>query len=310
MSEIRRKAHRQRQAMGLALDLPISSLEVLDACAAATGLTHDYTGSPAPPEAAFQAAHHFAHAWLHDGKCRCDAADISPHGARESAAFRKVDGGHAPETALQRKRVSSPPRLLLPSSLARKLFLEQKLPAGAVADRLGLPAAVVHRQLMDAILLPPLQDAPLKKREAPQPLDDSQREAAEMPQGPLLLGAGPGTGKTKTLIGRCQYLTCTQGIPAEKILALTFSRQAAEEMRERLGHVGVGRFDAGPWIGTFHSFGLHILRRYGERLGLPAEIRLLDTLDAVDAAGGTICRPCNWTCWTTSTIPPCIWAAF
>ena len=236
MSEIRRKAHRQRQAMGLALDLPISSLEVLDACAAATGLTHDYTGSPAPPEAAFQAAHHFAHAWLHDGKCRCDAADISPHGARESAAFRKVDGD-TPRNRAAKEACLFAAEMLLPSSLARKLFLEQKLPAGAVADRLGLPAAVVHRQLMDAILLPPLQDAPLKKREAPQPLDDSQREAAEMPQGPLLLGAGPGTGKTKTLIGRCQFLTRTQGVPAEKILALTFSRQAAEEMRERLAHV-------------------------------------------------------------------------
>ncbi len=280
MNEIRRKAHRQRQEMGFALDLPISSLEVLNACAGATGLTHGHTDSPAPPEAAFQAAHHFAHVWLHDGKCRCDAADLNPNGSGESAALSKVDED-APRNRPAKEASFFAAEMLLPGPLARKLFLEQQLPAEAIAALLGLPAPMVHRQLTDAILLPPLQNAPLKKAETPEPLDDSQQEAAQMPQGPLLLGAGPGTGKTKTLIGRCQYLTRTQGVPAEKILALTFSRQAAEEMRERLAHAGVGSMDAGPWIGTFHSFGLYVLRRYGERLGLPAEIRLLDTLDAV-----------------------------
>jgi superfamily I DNA/RNA helicase len=79
-------------------------------------------------------------------------------------------------------------------------------------------------------------------------LDDSQREAATAARGPLLLGAGPGTGKTRTLVARIKYLLET-GVAPENILALTFSRKATAELRERIAkHLPQGSRPASPCV--------------------------------------------------------------
>jgi len=280
MSDIRRKALTQRLEMGLALDELIPAERVLDACAAATGLMRFQEGNLPSAEDRLLTAHHFAHAWLHGGKCLFDAGELNPLGNGESAALSKVEGDSP------RRRPASEANLFaselhLPGPAARRAFLDEGLSAETIAQSLGLPVTIVEWQLMDSVLLPPLRDKPPRENKPAVPLDSFQQQAAAIEHGPLLLGAGPGTGKTKTLIGRCQFLTQTLGVPAEKILALTFSRQAAQEMRERLALSGVGTRDASPWVGTFHGFGLDILRRFGDRLGLPAGIKLLDTLDAV-----------------------------
>jgi len=310
-SEIRRQARARRAEIGIDADAPTPAEQVLAACQSATGYERRFlqpgdallAGAQAVldvesrlifqdesrplPMQRLDAAHEFAHVWLHGGTCRCAAGDLDPGGAAEDThgARARVDG-YSPQQRREQEANAFAAEMLLPGPLARRLFLNEKLSSEAIAARLGLPASVAQTQLADAVLLPP-PPAPDNAAARPTPatrpvdLDESQRAAAEHTPGPLLLGAGPGTGKTKTLVGRCLHLTARCGVPAEKILALTFSRKAAGEMRERLVAAGVGTLDAGPWVGTFHGFGLDVLRRFGERVGLDGPPRLLDTSDAV-----------------------------
>ena len=96
------------------------------------------------------------------------------------------------------------------------------------------------------------------------------------------MDAGPGTGKTRTLIARILFLLTEKQVDArEHILALTFSNKAAEEMRTRLRSSMVSDLADRVWIGTFHAFGMELLRKEGHALGLPSAPELLDTPDAV-----------------------------
>ena len=105
-------------------------------------------------------------------------------------------------------------------------------------------------------------------------LDASQREAAQAP-GPLMILAGPGTGKTRTLTRRIAVLVAERGVPPEACLALTFTRRAAAEMRERLAVLlpaQAGRL----MITTFHGLGLTILREHADRAGLDPGFTVAD----------------------------------
>lgn len=104
-------------------------------------------------------------------------------------------------------------------------------------------------------------------------LDPDQRAAAELVRGPLRIVAGPGTGKTRTLTYRIAHLIADHGVPAERCLAVTFSRRAAEEIRERL----IGLLpDVGGRVPvlTFHALGLTILREQVARCELPDTFRV------------------------------------
>jgi len=96
------------------------------------------------------------------------------------------------------------------------------------------------------------------------PLTPAQREAVQHVQGPLLILAGPGSGKTRVITHRVAYLL-QQGVPAWNILALTFTNKAADEMRDRLAMLAPGER---VWMSTFHRFCSRLLRTYGRYLGL------------------------------------------
>ena len=104
-------------------------------------------------------------------------------------------------------------------------------------------------------------------------LDPEQRAAAEAIEGPVLIVAGPGTGKTRTLTHRLAHLVADRGVPPEQCLALTFSRRAAGEMVERLERLLPGQAQRVP-VMTFHAFGLSVLREHGERIGLGPGLRV------------------------------------
>lgn len=107
-------------------------------------------------------------------------------------------------------------------------------------------------------------------------LDPDQRAAAAVPSGPLLIVAGPGTGKTRTVTHRLAHLVLERGVPAGECLAITFTRRAAAEMGERL-EVLVGAGAAAELtVGTFHSFGLQVLRENHDLLGLSADFGVAD----------------------------------
>ncbi|HEY6379569.1 MAG TPA: UvrD-helicase domain-containing protein [Candidatus Dormibacteraeota bacterium] len=113
-------------------------------------------------------------------------------------------------------------------------------------------------------------------------LNPAQREAVEAPDGPLLIFAGAGSGKTRVLTHRiARILADGRARPAE-IVAVTFTNKAAREMRTRLEAL-VPTGVAGMWLGTFHSLGVRLLRRDGEPIGVPADFVIYDEADRLVA---------------------------
>ena len=109
-------------------------------------------------------------------------------------------------------------------------------------------------------------------------LNDKQQEAVYHTDGPLLILAGAGSGKTRVLTHRIAYLIEEKGINPWNILAITFTNKAAGEMRERVDKlVGVG--SESVWVSTFHSMCVRILRRHIERLGFDTNFTIYDADD-------------------------------
>jgi uncharacterized protein (TIGR00375 family) len=109
-------------------------------------------------------------------------------------------------------------------------------------------------------------------------LDPMQRVAASAPGGPLLVVAGPGTGKTRALTHRIGYLCAELGVPPAQCLAITFTRRAAEELRGRLAGL-LAEAAEQVTVATFHALGLAILREHPEPAGLPPGFRVADELE-------------------------------
>jgi len=110
-------------------------------------------------------------------------------------------------------------------------------------------------------------------------LNQPQQEAVCFGKGPLLILAGPGSGKTRTLVHRAAWLISQKNIPAEKILLLTFTNKAAEEMKTRLKKILGEKGKKIPWAGTFHSFCARVLRIDGHFLNIPKNYAIYDETD-------------------------------
>jgi DNA helicase-2/ATP-dependent DNA helicase PcrA len=128
--------------------------------------------------------------------------------------------------------------------------------------------------MVSAILAPPAEDRSLEGLSAPQ------QEAVLHGQGPLLIIAGAGTGKTTVLTRRIAHLISSKQARPEEILALTFTDKAAAEMAERVDQL-IPYGYAETWIGTFHSLGDRVLREGGLEMGLDPEFRVLTTAEQV-----------------------------
>ncbi len=227
-------------------------------------------------------AHEIGHARLHAGGGACTKDDIDPSRTTEAApvGLQKVEDYGARERRELQANVFGR-ELLFPRTLARSLHVDQGMTARTLAIRTGLPLAVIRQQLFDALLLPAWPDDGIAQPQisgASRP-DPGQERAAAHRNSPFQLQAGPGTGKTRTLIRRVTSLVA-DGIDPASILVLTFSNRAAGELSERL----IAAIpDAAPrlWIGTFHAFGLDLVRRHYDRLGLSPRPALFDRSDAI-----------------------------
>jgi len=117
-------------------------------------------------------------------------------------------------------------------------------------------------------------------------LNPEQRRAVETTDGPLLIQAGAGSGKTKTLTHRIAYLIATNRATPYNILSVTFTNKAAREMRERVAHLLSERSDNRsfmPFMGTFHSICVRLLRQDGEHIGVPRTFVIFDESDRLSA---------------------------
>jgi DNA helicase II / ATP-dependent DNA helicase PcrA len=112
-------------------------------------------------------------------------------------------------------------------------------------------------------------------------LNPEQRDAVESTEGPLLVLAGAGTGKTRVLTTRLAHILATNKAWPNQMLAVTFTNKAAREMKERIGHLIGGVVEGMTWLGTFHSIGVKILRNHAELAGLKSGFSILDTDDQI-----------------------------
>jgi len=183
--------------------------------------------------------------------------------------------------------------LLMPLERVRALYLAGEVPANKLASIFDVSnAAMLNRLaglLLEAKETPTRAEAdrPAEAVPARKQYDEFQQSAIEAPV-PALIVAGPGSGKTSTLIGRAEYLIDTLGIAPEHILALTFSRKAAEEMQERLqqaldarasppGSLSIKDGEGeGVKVSTFHAFCAELLRTYGSLVGLRQDFAFVD----------------------------------
>lgn len=163
--------------------------------------------------------------------------------------------------------------LLLPRDIALTLFINGVGPS-EIAKDLVLPEAMVQQQTLDAILLP---DGGASVPKVLHPPTADQEAAAHAKERFVNVVAGPGTGKTSTLIHRIKYLIEQQNVDPSHILVLTFTNKAAFELVERLRSAGIER-TADIWAGTFHAFGLEFLRKFHHCFGLDNDIVVSDRL--------------------------------
>ncbi|HEU5377340.1 MAG TPA: UvrD-helicase domain-containing protein [Ktedonobacteraceae bacterium] len=164
-----------------------------------------------------------------------------------------------------------------PDTLAALFNVSQAAMLNRLAGLLTRQPALTHPvsvPLADDKNASRMQDRPQEVMRVKKFYDEFQQAAIETPT-PALVVAGPGSGKTSTLIGRAEYLLQQPGVRPEHILALTFSRKAAQEMQERLQKI-LPRGLPAPTISTFHAFCAELLRNYASHVGLRQKFELVD----------------------------------
>ena len=221
-------------------------------------------------------AHELAHYYLHPDYILSDEYDGCDEEETDSEGGNYLVG-YGPRQRRETEANVFAREFLLPSHIAHRLFYEEGLYAAEIAALVGVPVFLVEGQLQARSTVATVRvsdDAPVTG------LDDSQRAAAHAEAGPLLVGAGPGTGKTRTLAARVLFLLKEKKVAPENILCLTFSRKAADEMRERIAVHTSPETARRLTVCTFHAFGLDLLRRYWKEAGLPPRPALLTMAEA------------------------------
>jgi superfamily I DNA/RNA helicase len=227
-------------------------------------------------ERGFLIAHEFGH-WVlhpedHDSCHKVIDSTLSPESG-DTFGTQKVEAYGARERAELQANIFAR-ELLLPREVAKALFLSGKTALQLQQD-LDLPLELVRQQLLDGLLLPDQKIEDEADKDTITPTDE-QRTAAGSPARTSLVVAGPGTGKTTTLLMRVQHLL-SQDVRPSEILLLTFSNRAARELVDRLQMLGVK--DAHDiWVGTFHAFGLEFLRKNYEQFGLKPRFGVADKM--------------------------------
>ena len=228
----------------------------------------------------FCIAHEVGHHRLHHRSVHCTQNEIQDfEGEADSNSATEKIVGYGAGDRREREANLFALELLLPCDVLRRIFLEDDLNARQISDITEMPTEVVAGQLARALLVPNAETKKIETGREKHELNSSQKRAAETTKCPTLVYAGPGTGKTQTLTTRINHLI-EQGIEPKRILALTFSNKAAEEMRERIGKINETAAAQMP-VMTFHAYGLDILRAFWVEAELDPRSKLLDKIDAL-----------------------------
>src|SRR3989440_1924716 len=220
----------------------------------------------------------------------CQQPDVQEEvvGQNEQELLREVLGiGQSYNPRSERELAANifAAELLMPIEQVRTLYLHEHIPTTGLANLFDVSNAAMLNRLVSLATEPlvPSQPGPQglpsndTKTIAKKQYDEFQKAAIEAPT-PALIVAGPGSGKTSTLIGRTEYLINTLAVQPEHILALTFSRKAAQEMQERLGQV-LQRDSIPPTVSTFHAFCAELLRTHGNFVGLRQNFTFVDDVE-------------------------------
>lgn len=224
--------------------------------------------------ARFHIAHEFGHHWLDEAGSACASSDLDQMVPAEPELSAVGDqDSYSPKERAEAQANLFAREFLLPRKKLRERCSAGIPDADAIAKEVGVPLDLVLQQLADALLLPverELQEEVAEER----PPDKSQTEAITASDGPRQVRAGPGTGKTRTLVGRIAHLI-SRGEDPSSILALTYSNFSSQDLSSRI-RSAIGEKATAVWAGTFHAYGLELLRKYGNLLGFQGEPTLLD----------------------------------
>lgn len=212
-------------------------------------------------------AHEIGHHELGDDA----VAEVTSVDATPGAAARIVGYSHRERREMAADIFAG--EFLCPADWLRGELVDRGRRPSEIARDLGLPPHVVMKQAVRAVCLPCLR-TPKPRPAHAHALDPAQTEAATWDGGALLVEAGPGTGKTATLVGRVTHLLAA-GVAPSRILVLTFSTRAAAELRARVAEVAPEAARS-LWAGTIHSFGLEIVHGWHHRVGHGPRPRVLD----------------------------------
>lgn len=228
---------------------------------------------------AFLVAHEIGHVSSGGETKQLCVGDVDLTRSGESSGVgvdRVVDYSHRERREIQMDLFAR--EFLLPRRKLRQLHVEEQLTASQIATKFKAPFPTVSQQLLDALLMPDV-DVEAETSTSKRDPNKKQRDAINHRGVAYLLNAGPGTGKTQTLVYRVNALL-DEGVDPQRLLILTFSNKAANELSERVA-ISNPEGATGMWIGTFHSFGLDLVRRFHDRLNLPEDPRLLDRSAAI-----------------------------
>ena len=272
-----------------------------------------YAGDLDATHRLFAVAHELGHFALHRGEGvalhpPCDAQALDEHANSEALLTDAIPNNrvevYTPRARRELEANAFAAELLAPRAEVRRLFLASaSCDTAALAAHFGISTVLTRQRLVESVLcanVHPDEESPVVEQvDAPANSDDDfalaaqklldrldpSQQAAATAHAPALVVAGPGAGKTATLVGRVAYLVGEQGAQPEHVLALTFSNRAAGEMRERLLAAGLPG-ERVPAL-TIHAFAASLLREYAacvpvapDEPPLGADFRILDTTDA------------------------------
>ena len=229
-------------------------------------------------------AHEYAHFVLHGQHF---ANDQQPHASEDKRYLTPADEeltGYSPAQRRERDANSWAAELLLPLYALAYAYFDLCWTVNRIADDIQTDKRIVINRLRMLILSPDASAQHIGAALPPQlptleSLDVSQAAAAQTPDRCVLVSAGPGTGKTKTLVARFEWLVQEKQAAADEITILTFSRRAAAELYKRVEFLPCA-CEAIPWIGTIHAFAYELLRRFSAEAGLHENWQVISSQNA------------------------------